>query len=324
MIHKCYVIDTKVSPILNNPAYMELIDRISKSSLPHQNIEEVYEKLSGSKPKTERRMFMEEFSLPLKKNLFGLYLIKAEINGVEKQLLLDTGAQISSLNEKVADECGCSHTDGEMDIESFSGCSQKTGGIIVDTFRLGGLEIKYQPMTLAKKEQLSMKFLGISLTGIDGILGWDILSTLDFEIDDLNKTFNVIKVNEKISHCNLIKATFPTLIVYDQKKNYALAGFDSGAKTSWINERRIDGELTKQIDEGEALIMGVHGFETLQLKVADKVRFKLNQSNIQFEDIITGRCNIFKDLEFDAVFGNEIIRKRKIRFLNSQNFVQIV
>lgn len=286
-------------------------------------MDEIYENLLGEKPRIERRCFIEEFKLPIKRNLFGLYLLKVEINGISKQFLLDTGAQISACSEATIKECQCEKTKGSMHIESFTGSAKQLNGILVNTLQIGALEIRNQPMIVSAFQDISFSLLNRTLTGIDGILGWDILSTLDFEIDDLNKTFNIIKYQGQVTNCNLIKGLFPTMLVLDQNRNYAVVGFDSGAKASWIHQGLI-GKTCAKVDDGEAVVFGVHGLETIHLSVADQVRFKLYQSNIYFENIITGRTNIFKNFEYDAILGNEILKKRKIRFINSQSFVQLI
>lgn len=45
----------------------------------------------------ERRLFQETFSIPMKRNLFGLLAIPVEVNQISCTFLLDTGAQISGL-----------------------------------------------------------------------------------------------------------------------------------------------------------------------------------------------------------------------------------
>lgn len=322
--HKCYVVDTKPTLIQNTPQYQRLLNRVMASSMHHAKLEEVYQNLANGGPAQEKRLYLPEFSVPLRKNLFGLYLINVSINDIDKSFLLDTGAQVSAITEKCARECDCESSEGVMQIESFAGSAKQLEATIVKKVRVGALELVNQPMVLSSLQDISPTLFGISLTGIEGILGWDILSQLDFEIDDLHRTFNVIKYNDEVTSCNMISGMFPTLVVVNGQKEYALAGFDSGAKSSWISERLIDDDKIKKVNDGEALVLGVHGLETTHLSIVNEVRFKFYQSNLVFENIITGRTNIFKDLEFDAVFGNEIIRKRKIRFVNSQNFAQIL
>ncbi len=322
--HKCYVIDTKPSQIRNTPQYQRLLNRVMTSKMHHATLKEAYHDLSGSEVERELRLYLNEFSVPLRKNLFGLYLIQVSINDHEKSFLLDTGAQVSAISERTAKECDCELGQGSMQVESFAGSAKQLGGTVVKKLRVGALEILHQPMVVSALQDLSPTLFGISLTGIDGILGWDILSQLDFEIDDRQRCLNVIQVNEEVEGCNLISGLFPTIVVLNRQKEYVLAGFDSGAKASWINVHLIDHEKVKLIDDGEALVLGVHGLETTHLSIADEVRFKLGKSNIVFENIITGRTNIFADLEYDVIFGNEILRNRKLRFINSQNYIELI
>ena len=78
--------------IQNTPQYQRLLNRVMASSMHHAKLEEVYKNLANGGPAQEKRLYLPEFSVPLRKNLFGLYLINVSVNDIEKSFLLDTGA----------------------------------------------------------------------------------------------------------------------------------------------------------------------------------------------------------------------------------------
>ena len=106
-----------------------------------------------------------------------------------------------------------------------------------------------------------LKFGNIDLFTFDGILGWDILSTIDFELDDIAKQMKVLKNRFRFDHPNMIMGSFPFFIVKTPDDKIGIFGFDSGSKISWIGEHAIEKFQYQIADEGTTFGFGVHGLE---------------------------------------------------------------
>lgn len=315
---KCYVIDTKLTKAFDQK-YIE--DMEKKLISENAKLSQFYRIFNGS----ERRRVVRDrasFSLKLKKNMFGLYLVKVMVNHYPAMFLVDTGAQITTITDRCAKAFQTRKLEGSIPMEGFSGKRKESSLVMIDRFDLGDLHITHQPMAVCDSSNINLYLFSINLIGIDGILGWDILSTLDFEIDDANLQLNILSSTIDAPFKNLISTTFPTLILQGRKQENLIAGFDSGAHHSWISKKLA--QRYELSGAAEMMVLGVHGLEKMSTNFAKELRVKLAQTYFVFENVMIGRCDIFENVEFDCVLGNEIIRKRKIRFLNSRGFVQVL
>ena len=176
-------------------------------------------------------------------------------------------------------------------------------------------------MIALDSSDFSLRFGNIDLFGFDGILGWDILHQLDFELDDVAKQFIVLKNRFRIPYPNMLKGSFPCFLVKRADQEISLFGFDSGSRGSWIGDQAIQEHALTVVHEGSAMGFGVHGLERMDLKIIKQWTLYLDKAEITLKDTMTGRVRLFDDFAFDGVFGNEIFRKRRIRILNSANMV---
>ena len=262
----------------------------------------------------ERRLFQETFSIPMKRNLFGLLAIPVEVNQISCTFLLDTGAQISGLRSSCVKKVEAMTAIGRIGIGSIGGKEKALSGCIVKQLRMGALQYHHMPMVILDEKDFAMRFGNIDLMGFDGIIGWDVLSQLDFEMDDIAKQFKVVKN----------KFRFPVFLCQKKNQEIALFGFDSGSKVSWLSDKFIEKEQLQIICEGHAMGFGVHGFEKLPMKIVEQLQVTLDRGAITLKDTMSGRCDLFNGFTFDGVFGNEIFKGRRIRLINSKQVVLLV
>lgn len=271
----------------------------------------------------EEYRYQEQFSLPMKRNLFGLLTISVYVNHVKCTFILDTGAQISGIKESKLAKLQLKETGHGLSIGSVGGKEKEMKGICADSFQFGAIEYKNLPMIALGEKDFSLRFGNIDLFTFDGILGWDILSTIDFEMDDIAKQFKVLKNRFRIDHPNMIMGSFPCFIMKTPKGQTSIYGFDSGSRISWMGEHTIEKFAYHVKEEGTTLGFGVHGMEQLEMKILSHVDLYLYKAHIHLQDIGTGRVQLFQNFVFDGVLGNEIFKGRRIRFINSKEMVLI-
>lgn len=281
------------------------------------------QQLQGTMPGLETRCFQEEFTLPMKRNIFGLLTIPIQINGKKLTFIIDTGAQISGIKEYVGKKLQLKETQGSVTIGSIGGKQKSMKGVMADVLTLGALEYRSFPLIALHDSDFSLRFGSIDLFAFDGIIGWDILSQLDFELDDIKKQFKVLKNRFKVPYPNMIKGSFPVFIVTLEGGGHALYGFDSGSKMSWIGEDTIATHKLHIAAETTSMGFGVHGLEKLAMKVIDQCSISLDKAHIDLRNTMSGRCNLFPSFVFDGILGNEICKGRRMRIINSANMVLI-
>ena len=320
VFHKCTT-KTKEECRITEEEYQRVYAHVAKGNFLNA-LQQARMTIQGTE-KVEENRYQQQFILPMKRNLFGLLTIPVYVNHVRCTFIIDTGAQISGIKEAKGKELGLKQTGRSLAIGSVGGKEKEMTGVYANSFQLGAMEYRNYPMIALKEKDFSLRFGSIDLFQFDGILGWDILSTIDFEMDDIAKQFKVLKNRFRLDHPNMIMGSFPCLIMKTPQGKVGIYGFDSGSKNSWIGEGAIQTFDYHVKEEGTTLGFGVHGMEKLEMKILSEVDLYLYKAHIHLEDTGTGRVALFQNFVFDGVLGNEIFKGRRMRFVNSRQMVLI-
>ncbi|MDE6475457.1 MAG: retroviral-like aspartic protease family protein [Erysipelotrichaceae bacterium] len=264
------------------------------------------------------------FEVPMKRNIFGLFTIPVTIYGKTYCFILDTGAQISAIKQTVMEDLQLSQIENMVEIGSAGGQKKTMHGCLLTSLQIGESTFENVPMLCLCKKEFSLRLGAIDCFRFDGIIGWDILQTFDFELDDIAKKFKVLKNIYRFSYQNFISDVFPVMFVKDEKGHILTFGFDSGSKRSWINKKSAEKYDYTCIMHTDAHIFGVHGMEKTKLYIYDKVILYLFKAKITISKIMSGNCAVYGDKEVDGVLGNEILKNRRMRFLNSKGMVLLL
>lgn len=319
-LHSCRVQSESETKIAHDVHYQHLIQQLG-AVIGNMDHNKLYEMLMGGEVRLQKRSYKDSFELPMHRNFFGLYTIPVIINNQRCSFVIDTGAQVSGIKSDLVKKMMIPKTKGKMGIGSVGGKEKTMQGICVQNMRIGAIEHFEQPMIQLDDEQFQIPIIKKSYFPFDGIIGWDILSQLDFELDDIDKQFKVLKNKYKFDYCNMVDGMFPAFILKDDQGDLRLFGFDSGAKSSWINPHVIEKHNLNVVDEIKAYGIGIHGMEELKLSIIDGCNYHLFKAKIELRNVGTGRTNIYQGHEFDGILGNEIFRGRRIRLLNSCGIV---
>lgn len=292
-----------------------------EQKLQHSRVQDAHEQLLGKASNATMKWNKEAFQLPLRHNVFGLFLVPIQIHSRTYWFILDTGAQISGIRKHIVDQYHLEKQAGSLPVGSVGGTQKALPGYCLHALHIGNICFQNLPVLGLDAQDFSLRFGGIDLISFDGILGWDILSQLDFEIDDVAKQFKVLKNRYSFTYPNMIRASFPIFLMKDKNNRTLLMGFDSGSKQSWMNEPLCQTLGYRFSPAFEAMGFGVHGLEQMEIKMVKEMELYVYKAKISMKNIRTGRTNIFPNLEFSGILGNEIFRNRRIRILNSQAMI---
>ena len=313
-LHKCSVEKIKDKNVYHNEEVENLYQKVYLASKYLDNMQKESVLLSHSK----------DFTLKIDKNPFHLFLIPVIIHNKTYRFVVDTGAQISGIMNVHKELIETYKKEGSMGIKSASGSQKELPLIQLDRFFVGSLEVLNHTMVVLNEEDFKLPLVKKSFVQFDGILGWDILSKIDFELDDKNSCFSMIQCEDKFTYCNLLPTSFPVLIAYDHENKPVLAGIDSGAEIGWISEEYCEKRNLKIANKKKGLNVGVHGIESMAVNMIKECEFSFCESKIILNNIRTGETKVFKNLALDAILGNEIFHNKRIQFLNSKGIVRIL
>ncbi len=316
--HKCKHETIKEIPVYNTKDVQDLHQKVLQAS----NSMDFANGLSLN----ERKIIthLETFSIKMETNHFSLYLIPVIVEGKTYQFIVDTGAQISAILSKHKQLIDKYKTTSTIPVKSAGGNQKAMDTICLDTMFLGSLEIQKQTLVVLDAASFKVRFLNKELMQFDGIIGWDILSQIDFEMDTKKGRFSLIQQESYFTYCNLVEALFPVVIVYDENKKPAIFGIDTGAKVSWINDDYALANNLKIVKQSNGLNVGVHGFERVKIKYIKECVLSFFESKITLQNLRSGETQVFVNLHLDGIFGNEIFKQKKIQFLNSKGIVRII
>ncbi len=285
------------------------------------SFEKTYQGLLGTAPSMRLLWDREPFVMEMKRNLLSLYVLTVMIDKKPYRFIIDSGAQISAIRPTVAEAHHAKQLPGKISVGSVGGKQKALHGYLIPRLQLGRITICDLPMIALMTKAISFHTAHWDVSLFDGILGWDILSRLDFELDDVGHQFKVLKNRYRFLHPNMVQAVFPLFLVQDGKGNLLTMGFDSGARLSWVNKGRMQEFGYSLSGEKAALGFGVHGLEEMHVATLSDLRLYLYKADIRMRNVHTGRTDIFPHGCLDGILGNEIFRNRRIRLIPSMEMV---
>ncbi|MFV0381919.1 MAG: retropepsin-like aspartic protease [Breznakia sp.] len=270
------------------------------------------------------RKHKTSFAVPIKRSIVGLYTCEVVINTQTFRFLLDTGAQISGMLSSGIQALQLVSLKRNIQMGSVGGAQQATQLFLCDKLTIGDMDVLKQPLLELDHKHFSLPYLNVSIMNFDGILGWDILRHLDFEIDDKNRMFRILDDDITFPYKNFLSLSFPVVIVQDGQNNVQAFGFDSGAKDTWVAKNYIQNSDAKIIRNVEALGMGVLGVERLAMQQINEVTLYLHYAKLVFRELFSGRVDMLKNISLCGVLGNRMFRNRSIQVYNSKSFMRIL
>ena len=319
MIHHAKVRSTSAHPITKEE-HARYSEQLASFQMPLIQMS-AYRQLQDPDRPFAMRQKADAFSLPIVRNLFGLYEVRLLVNGQALRFIIDTGAQISGIRKQRAQVMHLEGLNGTLEVGSVGSTKLDMGAVRADSLCLGEICWDNVPLVLLDQQRFSLPFLQSDLLRFDGILGWDLLSRLDFELDTIEKRFKVVKNRYRFDHPNLIPCSFPTLIVREADGTSSLFGIDTGAKQSWLGSAYIERRDLPIVSEAKIIGFGVHGREELQTPIVDRLHVYADRADITLHGCISAFVEIFPGHPYDGIFGNEIFAGRRIRFVNSRNML---
>ena len=314
-MHQCKV-QANASSKITKQEYQHVYQEV-KSEDFFDSLKKVYAQYQISNI-SELKMHQETFSLPMKRNLFRLLEINGTIHRQKVRFLVDTGAQISAIRPELLQSLNLKKYP-PLEVGGFGGSKAKLETVVVDQLSFGEIEVLNHPMIVLSQETFQMKLGPFDLLKFDAILGWDILSRIDFELDDVSHTFKCVKNEYRFKYPNMILGGFPFIIGRRQNELVKI-GIDTGAFYGWVSKDYIAQHHFETV-EIETLSYGVNGKEKTKTKMIPQIDVLLDHGYIQLTELLQGPCEIYPNFHYDMILGNEIFKGRRIRFINSASMV---
>ncbi len=175
--------------------------------------------------------------LPLNRSATGVPVIPVVLNGVTKHFWLDTGSSITIVSSATAADCKMAPLERDtLQLMTAVGRSPALP-TIARSMRVGGLALTNTPAMIVDASALRMR--GTDATApdekIDGVIGFDIIRTLDITIDDVQQLIIIrrpVPIESKVPH-NLSWYGVPIVTVVSEKGSALHLALDTGAEETF-------------------------------------------------------------------------------------------
>lgn len=172
-------------------------------------------------------------AFPLVRSSTGTPIIPVAINGVTKHFWLDTGSSITIVSSSAAAQCNVTPLESDT-LELLTAVGRLPARpATIHLMRVGGLEITDAPAMIIDASALGMRNgdLASVIESIDGVIGFDVIRTLDITIDDVNQRVTIrrpVRVESKVPH-NLSWFGVPVVTMLSEKGSALHITLDTGA-----------------------------------------------------------------------------------------------
>jgi len=126
--------------------------------------------------------------VPLGHSESGVPIVPVVVNGVTRHFWLDTGSSITILTSDVADASHVAGINGDT-LELVTSVGRlPTRAAVVNSLKIGGVTVTNARAMIVSPGALQMREVtsGLAPQPIDGVIGFDVIRSLDLTIDDIH------------------------------------------------------------------------------------------------------------------------------------------
>ncbi len=260
--------------------------------------------------------------LPLQYSPSGTPIIYVYLNGVLKRLWVDTGASISILSSITAAQCGVVPiTNDTLELMTSVGRLSARPGVLKSVY-IGGLHLENAPTMIVDANALSIPIQLMDMGAdviqhmrIDGIIGWDILRSLDLTIDDINRRIIVRKPKPEVGGAEPNVFWFGVPIVALTASNGAKLhlSLDTGAEETYGTQSFAVKTRARSVMAERRYVQGFGARRRERGVVIPSVRVFLGSVPVRLERLFLYNARYPTIFELDGTLGADVFDGNVVR-----------
>ena len=253
--------------------------------------------------------------LPLTMSAAATPVIPIEINGKPKLFWLDTGSSMTIVASDVAVECGVvGLINDTLEVATTTGRVPARPAVI-KSLQIGGISIANSTAMIVSSDLMQVRMGEPNSTEaakkIDGIIGFDIISRLNVQIDYLRSTVRLaksVKLPGDGPTRNLFWVGTPIIRLIAPGGIPIHFGLDTGAQETYATER-ILGKFRVPTFLGERQhIGGFAGIKKFRGRFIRGIRLSLGRRNLLFQKLLIFAPASSSVVNLDGVLGSDVGR----------------
>jgi predicted aspartyl protease len=252
--------------------------------------------------------------LPLTLSAAGTPVVPVHINGKLKLFWLDTGSSMSIIASDVAVECGVEPlVSDSLEVATTTGRVPARPAAIKH-LEMGGISITNSTAMIVSSELMQVRLVeknSAASRKIDGIVGFDIISRLNVQIDYVNSAVTLTRSVKKPG-----RATTRTLFWVGTPIVRLIApggipvhlGLDTGAQETYATERML-GKFRVSTFLGERQnVAGFAGLKKFRGRFIRDIRLSLGGRTLHFQKLLIFAPAAASVVNLDGVLGSDVGR----------------
>lgn len=250
-------------------------------------------------------------TLPLSISAAGTPMIQVVINGKTKQFWLDTGSSMSIVSSDVAAECGVEPLIADtLEVATTTGRAPARPASI-RRLDLGGVSIQSATAMIVSSALMEIRSADFNQSSpavkIDGIVGFDIISQLDVEVDYQK---GIVRLSRPVKSAAPLERNFfwiGTPIVRLVSKNGLPLhfGLDTGSQETFAMDRLIDKVRVRTFLGERKGIGGFGGLKEFRGRFIPDVRLSLRGTNLIFQKLLVFTPALSSFVALDGILGSD-------------------
>jgi len=253
--------------------------------------------------------------LPLSLSAAGTPVIPVQINGRTKHFWLDTGSSMSIVSSDVAAECGV-----EPLVSDTLEVATSTGRVAARPAAIRSLDIGGISVSNATAMIVAAALMEIHVGDpqspaatekIDGIIGFDIISRLNVQVDYTNglvRFSKPMRTTGPLSQRNFFWVGTPVVRLVSQTGIPLYLGLDTGAQETFATERLLEKVRAHTFIGDRKRIAGIAGLKEFRGRFISGVRLAIRGKTLLFQKVLVFAPSVSTFVTLDGVLGSDIGR----------------
>lgn len=254
-------------------------------------------------------------SVPLTRSMTGVAIIPVIVNGVKRHFWLDTGSSITILTSEVASASTVTGIGGDT-LELVSSVGRlATRAAVIRSFQLGGVTVTNAPAMIVSDEALEVReaATGMPPQPIDGVIGFDLIRSLDLTIDDSRSRVIIRKPVARSVSRNLAWFGVPIVTLLTEGGSAVHMLLDTGAEETFGTAGVARKSNARWREAERRTVQGFGGTKTESGIVIPSVRLFLGDVPLSFQRIFLYDAHYPTIFTLDGTLGGDIGRGGTVR-----------
>ena len=265
---------------------------------------------------------VKRVTVPLIISAAGTPMITVMVNGKPKVMWLDTGSSMSIVSSDVARECGINAIISDtLEVATTTGHVPARPATI-SRLQLGSIDIRNSTAMIVASQLMQIR-VGEGMNadkdiGIDGVIGFDIISRLDLRIDYVNRRVTLLKPEQSPRAAsstgrNLFWVGAPIVRLVSDKGVTLHFNLDTGAQETYSTEGLVAKTKVKTFIGERRLIGGLAGLQVVHGRFIDEMAMSMAGQRLLFRKMLVYAPAVLTFVPLDGVLGSDVGKSGTVR-----------